>query len=89
MMNFAVVSYIHGVTESIKRILCSYNVEVDQKPFLSLNDIFAKPKYPMPKEQKADAIYSIPCNACNQEYIGLVYVKVAPQRMNTPQFESH
>ena len=24
----------------------------------------------MPKEQKSDAIYSIPCNDCNQEYIG-------------------
>ena len=23
----------------------------------------------MPKEQKSDAIYSIPCNDCNQEYI--------------------
>ena len=32
--------------------------------------IFAKPKDPVPKEQKSDAIYSIPCNDCNlQEYI--------------------
>ena len=70
MMGFAVVPYIHGVTEPIERILCSYNVKVAQKPFLTLNHIFAKPKDPVPKEQKSDAIYSIPCNDCNQEYIG-------------------
>ena len=44
MVGFAVVPYIHRVTEPIKRILCSYNVKVAQKPFLTLNHIFAKPK---------------------------------------------
>ena len=42
MMGFAVVPYIHGVTEPIKRILCSYNIKVAQKPFLTLNHIFCK-----------------------------------------------
>ena len=51
MMGFAIVPYIHGVTEPIKRILCSHNVKVAQKPFLTLNHIFAKPKDPVPKEQ--------------------------------------
>ena len=69
-MGFAVVPYIHRDTEPIKRNLCSYNVKVAQKPFLTLNLIFAKPKDPVPKEQNSDAIYSIPCNDCNQEYIG-------------------
>ena len=68
MMGFAVVPYIHGVTEPITRFVCSYNVA--QKPFLTLNHIFAKPKDLVPKEQKSDNIYSIPCNDCNQEYIG-------------------
>ena len=53
-----------------KRILGSYNIKVTQKPFLTLNNIFSKPKDPVSKEQKSDAIYSIPCNDCNQEYIG-------------------
>ena len=70
MMGFTVVPYIHGVTEPIKRILYSYNVKVAQKRFLTLNYIFAKPKDPVPKGQTSDAIYSIPCNNCNQEYIG-------------------
>ena len=43
MMGFALVPYIHGVTEPIKRIVCCYNVKVAQKTFLTLNHIFAKP----------------------------------------------
>ena len=31
---------------------------------------FAKPKDPVTKEQRTDAIYSIPCNDCDNEYIG-------------------
>ena len=33
--------------------------------------IFAKPKDPVTKEQRTDAIYSIPCNDSDNEYIGL------------------
>ena len=40
----------------IKRILCSYNVKVTQKPFLTLNHIFAKPKDPVPKESEMDEL---------------------------------
>ena len=31
---------------------------------------FTKPKDPVTKEQRTDAIYSIPCNDCDNEYIG-------------------
>ena len=37
---------------------------------MTLNHIFAISKETEQKEQKSDAIYSIPCNNCNQEYIG-------------------
>ena len=50
---FAIIPYIQGVTEPIKRILNSHNVKVAQKPF-----------------QRTDAVYSIPCNDCDNEYIG-------------------
>ena len=56
--------------EPIKRILNSHNVKVAQKPFQTLGHIFAKPKDPVTKEQRTDAIYSIPCNDCDNEYIG-------------------
>ena len=32
--------------------------------------IFAKPKDPVTKEQRTDVIYSIPCNDCDNEYVG-------------------
>ncbi|RMX56505.1 hypothetical protein pdam_00023896, partial [Pocillopora damicornis] len=67
---FSVIPYIQGVTEPIKRILNSHNVKVAQKPFQTLGHIFAKPKDPVTKEQRTDAIYSIPCNDCDNEYIG-------------------
>ena len=52
---FAVTPHIQGVTEPIKRILNSHNVQVTQKP---LRHVFAKPKDPVMKEQRTDAIYS-------------------------------
>ena len=56
MMGFAVVPYVHGVTEPIKRILGSYNIKVVQKPFLTLNHIFQNLRNLWSKEQKSDAI---------------------------------
>ena len=41
------------VTEPIKRILNSHNVQVAQKPFRTLGHIFAKPKDPVRKEQRS------------------------------------
>ena len=64
---FAVIPYIQGVTEPIKRILNSHNVKVAQKPFQTLGHIFAKPKDPVMKEQQTNAFYSIPCNDCDNK----------------------
>ena len=49
----------------------SHSFKVAKKPFQTLGHIFAKPKDPVTKEQRTDAIYSIPCNDCDHEYIGL------------------
>ena len=67
---FAVIPYIQGVTEPIKRILNSHNVKVAQKPFQTLGHIFAKPKDPVTKEQRTDTIFSIPCNDCDNRCNG-------------------
>ena len=67
---FAFIPYIQGVTEPIKRILNSYNVKVAQKPFQILGHTFAKPKNSVWKEQRTDAFYSIPCDDCDNKYIG-------------------
>ena len=51
---FAVIPYIQGVTEPIKRILNSHNVYVAQKPFQTLGHVFAKPKDPITNEKLTD-----------------------------------
>ena len=43
-----------------QRILNCHSVKVAQKPLQTLGHIFAKPKDPVTKEQRTDAIYSIP-----------------------------
>ena len=67
---FAVIPYIQGVMEPIKRILNSHNIKVAQKFSETLGHIFAKPKDPVTKEQQTDAIYSIPCNDCDNKHTG-------------------
>ncbi len=67
---YAVAPYIQGVTEPIKRILSNCNIKVALKPYLTLGHIFAKPKDPIPTNQKTHAVYSIPCNDCEKEYLG-------------------
>ena len=69
MTGFAVIPHIQGVTEPIKRILNSHNVKVAQKPFPTSGHTFAKTKDPVTKEQRTEAIYCIPCNDCDHEYI--------------------
>ena len=66
----AVVPYIQGVMKAIKGILGGFNVKDSPETFGTLDHMFAKPKDRIAKEQLKDAIYSIPCNDCNQEYIG-------------------
>ena len=57
MLGFAIVPYIQGITEPIKRILGSFNVKVAQKLFMTLGHTFAKRKYRIAKEQRTDAIF--------------------------------
>ena len=65
-----------NILNVLLRILCSYNFKVAlTKTFFDIKSYFCKTCYfckkdPVPKEQKSDAMYSIPCNDCNQEYIG-------------------
>ena len=67
---YAIVPYIQGVTEPIKRILSNCNIKVALKPYLTLGHIFAKPKDPVKTNQKTHAVYSIPWGDCEKEYLG-------------------
>jgi hypothetical protein len=49
---YAIVPYIRGVAEPIKRILSNCNINVALKPYLTLGHIFAKPKDPVKQIRK-------------------------------------
>ena len=68
--SFCVLPYVQGTTEPIKRIVNNYNVDVTLKPHQTIDNLFPKPKDPVPKDQVCGVIYSIPCKDCNQLYIG-------------------
>ena len=70
---FTVMRHKHNNYETVMHSFIS----VAQKPFQTLGHIFAKPKDPVTKEQRTDAIYSIPCNDCDNEYIGRPNVSLA------------
>ncbi|KAK3717112.1 hypothetical protein QZH41_016143 [Actinostola sp. cb2023] len=67
---FALIPYVQGTTERIKRVLESHRIEVCVKPLTTLRQILSKPKDPLPKEKKTGVIYSIPCGECETFYFG-------------------
>ena len=82
---FVVVSQIRGVTEPIKRISASHNVKVAQKRFQTLNHIFSKTKDCVPREQRTDSVYSIPCKDCGHVYIGQTRLPNQPYSWNNSE----
>ena len=67
---FAIVPYIQGIAEPIRRVLNNCGIKVSLKPFQTLGHIFAKPKDRVPTDQKTHAVYSIPCGDCEKVYLG-------------------
>ena len=67
---FAIVSYIQGIAEPIRRVLNNCGIKVALKPFQTLGHIFAKPKDRVPTDQKTHAVYSVPCGDCEKVYLG-------------------
>jgi len=67
---FAVLPYVKGVTEKVKRVLQSYKIFTACKPQSTLRQILSKPKDKIEYESKTGVIYQIPCKDCNTVYIG-------------------
>ena len=65
---FAIVLYIQGLAELIRRVLNNCGTKVALKPFRTLGHIFAKPKDRVPTDQKTHAVYSILCGDCEKVY---------------------
>ena len=63
--SFAIVPYIQGIAEPIRRVLNNCGIKVALKPFQTLGHIFANPT-----DQNTHAVYYIPCSDCEKVYLG-------------------
>ncbi|XP_055712521.1 uncharacterized protein LOC129807339 [Phlebotomus papatasi] len=71
MERFYTLTYIRGVSERMRtKITRSTGARVAFQPAKKLKDFFTKVKDPIPKLQRSDVVYSVPCNDCGLHYIG-------------------
>ena len=66
----AVIPYVHGVSESLRRILTSIKVRVCFRPAVTIKQLLSHPKDPTPDLQRSGVVYRIPCSDCPASYIG-------------------
>ena len=64
---FAIIPYIQGVAEPIRRVLW---YQCCLKPFRTLGHIFAKPKDRVPTDRKTNTVHCISCGDCEKVYLG-------------------
>ena len=64
------IPYIHGLSQSIRRVLSSLTIKVTFCPLQTLRQELVHPKDPIPEWQRKGVVYSVPCNECSRAYIG-------------------
>ena len=64
------IPYIHGLSQSICRVLSSLDIKVTFRPLRTLRKELVHPKDTIPEWQRKDVVYSVPCNECSRAYIG-------------------
>ena len=64
------ISYIHGLSQSIRRVLSHLDIRVAFRPFQTLSQELVHPKDPVPELRRTGVIYTIPCDQCPRCYIG-------------------
>jgi hypothetical protein len=68
--SYAVLPYINGSTEPLKRLLKRYGIRTTTKPLRTLEQGFPSPKdRPLPEKQ-TNVVYKINCADCSWSYIG-------------------
>jgi hypothetical protein len=66
----AVLPFVQGTTEKIKRVLERHNINVAIRPVSTLRNYLMKPKDKLPHLDQTGVVYSIPCQDCDVKYIG-------------------
>ena len=67
---YAVLPYIKGLTEPLKRTLGKHDIKVFSKPVTTLQQQFLSLKHRPTMEEQTNIIYKIPCKDCSWSYIG-------------------
>ena len=63
--------YINGLTEPAPtRLLRKIGIQVVTKPYRTLQQEFASPKFRQPNHLQTNVVYNIPCKYCSRNYIG-------------------
>ena len=66
----ATLPYIRGTSETIARILQTYNIRVAHKPINTLRRLLTNVKGKDKLEDRQGAVYKIKCCDCQASYIG-------------------
>ena len=66
----AVIPYVQGLSERLRRVLTPLQIRVFFKPFLTLRQMVSKPKDLVPDLQRSGVVYKIHCANCPKVYIG-------------------
>ena len=62
--------YIQGLSEQLKRALNKHNIKATFYTQTTLRSLLSKPKDPIPKEDRNNAIYQLDCKDCEAVYVG-------------------
>jgi len=65
-----VVPYVQGLTERVSRVFKKHGFSTAMKPHRTIRSMLVHPKDKLLPQQKAEAIYEIPCGDCASSYIG-------------------
>ena len=65
-----ILPYAKGFSESIAKVLRSFNIKVAHKPIQTISNILKKPKDKIEKEATRGIVYKIKCKDCDFVYIG-------------------
>ena len=65
----AILPYVRGVSESLRRILAPLKIRVCFKPANTIKQLLCRPKDPTPDLCKSGVVYKIPCANCPASYM--------------------
>ena len=62
--------YVHGVSDALKRVLEPFRIRTVMKPYRTLKQRLVHPKDVVPKMERSNVVYCIPCADCPASYVG-------------------